>query len=138
MASRHAYKNTQSTPLTRVEMLLALYDGALQKLSEVRTALAKQDRLAAEAALLRAQRIVLELYAGLNKDGSELTRNLAELYLFVLDRLTQSPTPDIDSAEQILTKLRASWQQIAPVAQEMEQRGEIPPVTDTHAFEASA
>lgn len=138
MNAKHPYANGNSTSLTRIEMLLALYDAALDRIGEVRRLKAEGQALKSEAALLRAQRIVLELFAGLRKDESELTRNLAGLYLFVLDCLSRSPAPDLDSAERVLRTLRSGWQAIAPQAKEMELRGEIPSVGDQHSIELSA
>lgn len=135
---KYSYRPTEQPKLTRIDMLLGLYDAALQRITDARRLLGEGKTLQAEAALLRVERIVLELFAGVKKDGSELSKNLSSLYLYVLDALTRTPVPDLDSAERVLRTLYSAWQNIADEARERELRGEIPPVTECHTFDLSA
>ncbi len=138
MPSYRKYKENQLRNWTRIEMLLALYDGAIDRIAQARQLLADGKRLEAERLLLRAERIVVELMAGLAVDGSELTKNLRKLYLFVLDALTQENDLQLQGAERVLRTLRDAWAQIAPEAIQLERNGQIPPATDITQLELSA
>ncbi len=138
MPSYGKYRENQLRNWTRIEMLLALYDGAIERIARARQLIDNGQQLEAGRLLLRAERIVVELLAGLALDGTELTKNLRKLYLFILDALTKATPHDLEAAERVLRTLREGWERIAPEAIELERKGQIPPVADTRHLELSA
>ena len=54
------YQQHRTFAFTRVDMVLALYDAAIERLDKARLALESNDEAAAQAPLLRAQRIVAD------------------------------------------------------------------------------
>jgi len=138
MPSYGTYRANQLRNWTRIEMLLALYDAAIDRIEQAQQAFSQQRPTEARRLLLRAERIVVELLAGLAADGSELTSNLRKLYLYVLDALARETEHDMEAAAHVLRTLKEGWERIAPEAIEKERRGEIPPVADTKQIELSA
>ncbi len=122
-----AYRRHQDTGATRIELLLALYDGAISRLETARDALARRDPSAAAPALLRAQRIVLELLAGLDLRYGEVPRNLQRLYTFVLHSIAAGSADRIAAGLGVLGTLREGLLEIRTEAVTLERSGAIPP-----------
>ena len=101
-----AYRRHKDTGATRIEVLLALYDGAISRLESARDAMARRDPSAAAPALLRAQRIVLELLAGLDLSYGEVPQNLQRLYTFVLRSIGAGSSDQLTAGLAVLHTLR--------------------------------
>lgn len=125
MRRRDAYQ--QSIPnWTRAEMLLAAFDGVIQRLRDAQDLLAKDQHVKAQALLLRAQRIVLELYSGLDLRHGEVPENMRKLYLFVLHCIGFGETLNLSAALDVLGIIRDGLEHIREAADELERRGEVP------------
>ena len=96
-------------------ILLMLYNAAIELLEEATSSLKEGDLVAKGAYLSQAHAIISELLASLdfNIDG-ELSRNLEDLYLFMLDQLVTAnmnndPKP-IVVVLSLLRTLREGWE----------------------------
>lgn len=99
---------------TPEQLQLMLYDGAIRFAARGREALEARQREAAFDALDRAQRIVLELANGINRDvNPPLADRMLALYNFIFQRLIDAnvngSVPALDDALRILRHQRETW-----------------------------
>ncbi|MBW3539932.1 MAG: flagellar protein FliS [Planctomycetes bacterium] len=118
----------QSASWTRIDMLLAAYDGAIARLKKAHQMLTDDNEQAARPLLIRAQRIVLELYAGLDLRHGQIPENMQRLYLYVLHAIGQLDAESIASAVTILERIREGLKSIREEAIELERTGAVHPV----------
>jgi len=118
--SIQAYQNQQDWDIlgaSPLELVRALYRGAIQSIRIARTALANGQIRERSAAITKACAIVQELTVSLDKDsGGAVAANLAELYVYIHKRLgdaniEQSDAPLAES-ERLLGILLEAWSQI--------------------------
>jgi flagellar protein FliS len=134
----HAYKQQVALGWSRIDMLLALYSGAIDRLERAVSAFGHGDSDATVPLLLRAQQMVTELFAGIDLKYGELPATLASLYNYVLWAISQG-TPDyLQSSITILKTLREGLEGIRDQAMDMERSGAIPPIADGAALSQSA
>ena len=76
--------------------------------------------------LLRAQRIVLELLAGLDLSYGDIPRGLQRLYAFVLESISAGSVKRVTGAIEVLSTLRDALREIRPEAVSFERSGTIP------------
>ena len=96
------------------QLQLMLYDGAIRFALQGRDALAKKDYETSYEKLSRAQKIVLEMEAGLRPEVSrEICEQMTSLYNFVyrklVDASVQRDTQAVDDALKILRHQRETW-----------------------------
>jgi flagellar protein FliS len=116
-----AYRRIQTETASPADLILQLYDGLLNNLQRADDAMtAGQDLAAANAALLRAQDIVMELVASLDLDAGEIAQQLADLYQYVYQRLIEANVrKDRDAIAEVIRlmgRIRDAWAQIARTA----------------------
>jgi flagellar protein FliS len=118
--SIQAYKNQQDWDIlgaSPLELVRALYRGAIQSIRIARTALSKGQIRERSTAITKACSIVQELTISLDKDaGGEVAASLAELYVYIHRRLgdaniEQSDAP-LAEAERLLGTLLEAWSQL--------------------------
>ena len=116
---------------TRIEMLLALYERTIMTIRCAKQA--DQEGNAGELAgkTLEANRFILALHAGLDTENCEIAQNIANLLNFVMLRLGQRK---FDEAARFLEELQASFERIREEAEELEKKGEIPPLNSHQAI----
>jgi flagellar protein FliS len=112
------YRRTNVHTRSPLELVVMLYDGALQSLGEARSAITRKDLPARTKAVSRTLAIVTELQGTLNmKEGGTLAEELDRLYTFATNRLldvtTRQDPKAIDDVLKVLTPLRDAWSQIA-------------------------
>lgn len=123
---------TQSSPSwTRIDMLLALYDGAVQRCEEVLAALEQNDEKTAQKKLLKARLIVMGLVSGIVADGDPVTTNILRLFEYALHVLEKGGADNVRAALNVLCILREGFRKIRPEAVELERTGAIPPINGT-------
>lgn len=115
------YRRTNVHTRSPLELVVMLYDGALQSLGEARDAMARKDVGARTRAISRALAILTELQGTLNmKEGGAIAEELDRLYAFAISRLvdvtTKRDASAIDEIVRVLTPLRDGWSQIAQQA----------------------
>ena len=112
------YRRTNVHTRSPLELVVMLYDGALQSLGEARAAMARNDVAARTNAVSKALAILTELQGTLNvKDGGKIAEELDRLYAYAISRLvdvtTKRDVKAIDDIVRVLTPLRDAWSQIA-------------------------
>ena len=130
---RQTYRDARAGGWTRVDMVIALLDGALQRFQQAAERFEQQEVTGGAAHLLRGQRIVLELIAGLDLRYGELPKRLRDLYAYVLRLSTERHPAALAEACKLLQTIREGFEGIRAEAQELERRGEIPPPNDDTA-----
>ena len=111
-----------------MKLVVLLYRGGLDAIGSARRHLAAGDIRARSRSLTRAIEIVAELGHSLDHArGGELSLNLARLYDYVLGRLTEANTMQVDrpleEAERLMNKLLEGWLECQAGA---EKAAEIP------------
>jgi len=117
------YKNQITNGWTRIDMLLALYDAIVDSLSSAEEAQAGQDQPRLAREMLRVQRLMLGILAGINHDCHDLAGQIERLCHFALDRISQH---DFGAARQILSILKEAFEGILEQAHELERTGLTP------------
>jgi len=112
------YRRTNVDTRSPLELVVMLYDGALQSLGQARDALARNDLAARTTAVSRTLAILTELQGTLNvKEGGAIAEELDRLYAFSISRLldvtTKRDQTAIEDIVRVLTPLRDGWSQIA-------------------------
>lgn len=119
----------QSTPAwTRIDMLLALFNGGIERCEQALEAMERQDRTAAKNLLVKARLIVLGLASGVVLDGDPVTTTIVQLYEYAQHALGQGSAEDVRGALGVLRTLRDGFQKIRDEAITLERSGVIPPL----------
>jgi flagellar secretion chaperone FliS len=115
-----------TTGWTRIDLLLALYDGALERLDKAAAALRAGDPGTAVPLMARVQLIVTELAAGVRTDVDEdMGTNYLRLYEFVVTSLRTPALDGIADARKVLATLRDGFEAIRQEANELERSGKL-------------
>lgn len=116
----------QSPNWTRIEMLLAAFEGVIQRLTAAQELITSNETWKAQPLLLRSQRIVLELYSGLDLRHGDVPDNMGKLYLFVLHCIGIGESLNVPAALDVLCIIRDGLNSVRDSANDLEQRGQIP------------
>ena len=129
----------QSPNWTRIEMLLAAFDGVMDRVRLAQELIAANDTWKAQPHLLRAQRIVLELYSGLDLRHGEVPDNMGKLYLFVLHCIGMGESLNLTAALDVLEIIRNGLNEVRDTANDLERRGLVPHAPyQTHILQDAA
>ena len=112
------YKQTQVKSSTPLELVVMLYDAALQSGATARDAMARRDVPARKAALSRMLAIIAELQNTLDLErGGKIATDLDNLYAWaasrLLDATVQQHVRPIDDVIRVFEPLRDAWRTIA-------------------------
>lgn len=125
--------------MSRIDLLLALYDGALARLDKAEMALSNGDVPIATPYLCKAQLIVSELAAGVRVDVSEeMGVNMLRLYEYVVNELRTPRMKNVTNAKKILGILREGFVSIQQEANELERSGQLVTAERLHMLLESA
>lgn len=138
MAPYQAYRKQRETVPTRIDLILTLYDRALELLKTAEAALARGEIAATSGALGQVQLIVSGLAAGSTEQPEGLAHNFLRLYEFVASRLTEPTTENIQAARRVLEPLREAFESIRGEALRLEREGQLPPLEQSHSIQATA
>jgi flagellin-specific chaperone FliS len=118
-------------------MLLALFDGAVDRLELAADAFRTNRRMEALRLLTRAELIVCQLASGVDP---AYPRGAAYLRLYTLASraISAATLEETESALRILRTLRESIARIRDEAVRLEREGELPPVQDPKLVSAIA
>lgn len=127
MTGYRAYQAAEPTAgFTRIEMLLALYDKALERLDTALAALDHGDATTAVSQMAKTQLIVSELATGVRVEvNPEANTNMLRLYEFVAHELTQPDAVHIGNARKVLATLRTGFEAVRAEANELERSGQL-------------
>ena len=94
-----------------------LYNALVNDLQRAATALTDGDEEQAHGSLVRAQDIVMELMASLDKtQGEELATQLADLYQYIYNRLVEANVKKdaaiVREVASLVAPLRKAWVQV--------------------------
>jgi flagellar secretion chaperone FliS len=108
------YLENEILSASPIRLIQILYTAALDSIASARRAVRAGDIRARSRAITKAMRIVTELSRCLNREaGGELSRNLANVYGYVLRLLIESNAKQIEKplieAEQLLSTLADAW-----------------------------
>ena len=127
MLAYQKYRKDEPTGWTRIDLLLALYDKALERLDRAEQALRANDAETALPQLAKTQLIVTELAAGVRVEvNPEANTNMLRLYEFVGNELVRASVEAIENARKVLRTLREGFEAVRAEANEMERTGRIP------------
>lgn len=110
------YLQAQIATASPEQLLLMLYDGAIRFLSGAEESMKNEEVLEAHEALIRGQRIVIELMCCLKRDvDPALSDNLTSLYYYIYQLLIRAnlekDADKINEAVGLLSVLRSGWRE---------------------------
>ena len=136
MNSLKAYQRTSiRAGWTRVDMLIMLYDRAINAIESCEIAHEVGDRAAFLRHELNTRKTIMAVHAGLKPDEDEVAYNIARLLHFVMVSFDQK---DFATCRKVLQQIRDGFAQIADQANELERQGVIPRLPETDTFESIA
>jgi flagellin-specific chaperone FliS len=135
-----AYRKPEpSTGWTRMDTLLALYDGALDRLNRAEAALRAGQELAALPLLAKAQLIVVELASGVRTEvNPEAGTNMLRLYEYVAHELRRPKLEGVQNARKVLLTLRDGFEAVRDEANQLERSGQLPAAEQLQLVAATA
>ena len=112
-----AYMQTQITTTNQGELLLMLYEGAINFLCQAKDEIEKKNYAEKGMLISKAMDIIAELDGSLNMEkGGELSKNLHQLYMFCNSHLLKASikmnAKFVDDVINILEGLRSAYAQI--------------------------
>lgn len=123
------YKQVSILSASREQILLMLYEGAI-KFTKLAMKAIEEKKIADRGQnILRAYDIILELHATLDhKVGGDLSKQLEQLYLFMMDQYTQAnikgEMAPLQANLKVLENLYDGWKQaIEKIKKEQDQKG---------------
>jgi flagellin-specific chaperone FliS len=137
MNPRNAYQQTYSSGWTRADMLLALFEGACQRLELAATALRRNDQMSAARLLTRAELIVYALAGSVDPDYG-LADQVRRLYSLATQAITAVTPEGTETALRILRSLREGVERNRDEAVRLEREGVLPPLRDPRLVHAMA
>ncbi|MBP3956830.1 flagellar protein FliS [Gemmata sp. G18] len=127
MNAYRRYQQTQpDTGWTRMDLLLALYDKALEHLDRAEAALGAGDTSGAVARVSKTQHIIMALADGVRVEvNPEVNTNILRLYEFAVTTLSKPTVESVASARKILRTLREGFEAVRVEANELERAGKV-------------
>jgi flagellar biosynthetic protein FliS len=138
MNALRAYQTNSAPACTRIDVLLALFEGAIERLQAAAAMMRQNNPFPAMSLLAKAQLIVAELASGVNPDAGEVSVNLLRLYEFVSYSITTRRPGQLDAAVRVLCSLKQGFDTIRDEAVELERKGAIPAVDVSHLVQMTA
>jgi flagellar protein FliS len=126
MDSLSAYRQQQAAGPPRIDLLILLYNKAVERLEQAIAFLKQDDKAGATQAVTNARVLVGALASGVDLRHGELPRNLLRLYEYVTYQIGLGDLENLESAVQILYTLKEALEQIRPEAAALERSGQIP------------
>lgn len=123
------YQQAETEGKSQLELVVKIFDGALQSLTAAEAAYQNEDFQAGYKELEKVRRFVVHLYSTLDfVKGGEIADQLGRLYVFMMSELDLiEATKDLtklNSCTKVLKNLRDGWTGLRPA------RATIPSVTD--------
>lgn len=124
------YQKASIETASREQILIMLYDGAIQFLNKAKIAMQNNEFEAIHNNLMGAQNIIQEFINSMDREiAPQLAENLISLYEYFIRRLIQAnmkrQIEPIDEVLKYLKSLKATWEQAIILAQKEEQEQAI-------------
>lgn len=133
------YRQDEPTGWTRMDLLLALYDKALERLDRAEAALRANDPETAIPQIAKTQLIVSALASGVRVEvNPEANTNMLRLYEFVSHELVKASVGAVESARKVLRTLREGFEAVRTEANELERSGQLPTADQLQMVHATA
>jgi len=115
------YQRAQIESASPTRLVVLLYEGGIRFCRLAQEAMRNGDLETQNTNLIRAQKIVGELLASLNRTkGGELASSLSSIYAHILEELVQANLYDkpekLDHVISLLSEMRGSWVEIDRLA----------------------
>ena len=112
-----SYRKTDVMTADPKKLVMLCYEGAIDNLKIGKNKIIEKDYEGKCRALTRAQDIIGELLSSLNfEKGGSIANGLDSLYNYMLRRIIhadfKNDVPAIDEVVQLLTELKAAWEDI--------------------------
>ena len=111
--------------LSRIDMLLVLYDRAIASLEAAKSAKESNDQKMQQQYGYEANKLIMGIHSGLDTEKYPVAVDVARLLHFIMTRIEQQ---DFSDAIKFTKQLRESYAQIREQAVQLENNGEIPPI----------
>jgi flagellar protein FliS len=131
------YKQGYSPGWTRADMLMALFDGAIERLELAASALRQGDRMTALRLLTRAELLICELASGVDPAYVHAAVFL-RLYGLASTAISAATIEQTEAALRILRTLREGIAPIRDEAARLEREGVLPPAGSVHLVHITA
>lgn len=129
-----AYQETAATQWNRIEMLLALYNGVIDRLEEVRIGKINGDRSKEINGQVRAAALLAGIEMGLDDTHApEITSRVRRLCDYCRQCLLEGDEASLKSAILVLSNLRDGFEGIREEASRLEAEGMIPPLQQSQS-----
>jgi flagellar protein FliS len=119
--ARRRYHDDGLKTVSPQRLVTMLFDRLLRDLDDATDAIAARRIEAAHIALIHAQDIVLELHLALDPDGFEGGQSLADIYVYLADRLVtanQTKSPDVVAeCRSLVEPIAEAFRQVAQMPQ---------------------
>ena len=121
------YQKSSIETASREQILIMLYDGAIQFLNKAKIAMQNHEIEATQNNLMGAQNIIQEFINSMDREiAPQLAENLISLYEYFIRRLIQAnmkrQVEPIDEVLKYLKSLKATWEQAIVLAQKEAQQ----------------
>ena len=137
-STRDSYLEAEVLTATPQRLRKMLLDGAIRFATAARSSLSEENVVAAQEQLDRCSDVIAELLAGISPED-ELTRKIADLYVFLLTQLLEikktNESSALDDVLEILEIERETWRQVCEAIPEkpVEPQREIEEVLASEA-----
>ncbi len=124
------YQKSSIETASKEQILIILYDGAIQFLNKAKIAMESKDVEGTHNNLMGAQNIIQEFIDSMDREvAPQLAENLISLYEYFIRRLIQAnmkkQTEPIDEVLKYLKSLKATWEKAIVMAQQEQQQNSI-------------
>ncbi len=126
MSKLNAYRKTSVTTASKEQVLVMLYEGAINHLKRASEACQKNDLATKGTAVGKAHDIINELSNTLNFEvGGDIAVNLENLYMFMIEQIIQGNIKNdhtkFDQVKKLMENLLEGWK--GAIAQNSAQKG---------------
>ena len=120
------YQKSSIETASKEQILIMLYDGAIQFLNKAKIALANKEIEETHNNIIAAENIIQEFINSLDREvAPQLAANLTSLYEYFIRRLVyanmKKKVEPIDEVLSFLKSLKSTWEQAIAIAQKEEQ-----------------
>ncbi|MCA9048697.1 MAG: flagellar protein FliS [Planctomycetaceae bacterium] len=126
MDPRLRYRESKVLSWTRIDMLLLIYEAAIEALDRGVAVLESGDQSQLSNVRFDAQRKILLIADGLAIDKDETAVRIMNICVFILDQLQTDSAENWRSCVKLLETLHEGFEAIAEDARKLEREGKIP------------